>query len=149
MAMPDAAPEVAQDTARREVAIGAVGSFPVGAFKIVLAARREIGVLRARDGAWHAFRNWCPHRGAPVCRGKLTGTMLPSRPGELAWGLDDGVIRCPWHGYEFEVASGRRPFIESRMRLRKYPVRIDGDQVIVDLSPQSSTGSPGDEGGST
>jgi nitrite reductase (NADH) small subunit len=120
------------------VALGRVEEFPVGAFRILAVSGREIGVLRAADGRWHAFRNWCPHRGAPICRGKLTGTTLPSAPGALAWGLEASVLRCPWHGYEFDVASGRRPFVESRMQLRKYPVVVEGGVVHVDLSPRRS-----------
>ena len=56
---------------------------------------REIGIYRSSDGSLRAFRNFCPHRGAPVCQGEVRGTMLPSEPDVLDYGLEGRVLRCP------------------------------------------------------
>ena len=55
--------------------------------------------------------------------------MLPAAPGTLAWGREGEILRCPWHGFEFEMATGARPFVESRMRLRVYPARIEDGEI--------------------
>lgn len=121
------------------VNLGKADAFPVGKVQIVQAGRREIGVVRRADGTVQAVRNWCPHKGAPICRGQLTGTTLPGPPGTLTWGHDGEILRCPWHGFEFFIANGKAPYTGTSMRLRVYPARIEQGEIIVDLSPQRSS----------
>jgi len=122
------------------VSIGRAEEFPMGELRIVAAGGRSIGVVRRADGTVDAVRNWCPHKGTEVCRTKLTGTMLPGPPGSLEWGHEGQIIRCPWHGFEFDIRTGRRPYSDSTMRLRVYPARIEDGRVLVDLAPQRSSG---------
>jgi nitrite reductase/ring-hydroxylating ferredoxin subunit len=131
---------------RAEIRIGEVEDFPVGRMRIVLAGTLEIGVIRHADGTFHAMRNRCPHRGAPLCLGRVSGTMLPSAPGELAYGLDHMVVRCPWHGYEFDIATGRGLFGNAGMRLRTYPVALrDGAAHVTLRRASAGTGAEGDQ----
>ena len=116
-----------------QINLGPADTFPLGKVRIVMAGRREIGVVRRPDGRVDAVRNWCPHKGAPICKGPLTGTMLPDAPGSLTWGRDGEILRCPWHGFEFEIATGARPYADSRMRLRVYPARIENGEIWVDI----------------
>jgi nitrite reductase/ring-hydroxylating ferredoxin subunit len=102
------------------------------AFTLVSVAGSEIGIVRSADG-FHAVRNWCPHRGAPVCRGWITGTMLPSAPGDLDWGLDGRVLRCPWHRWEFDLHTGQALFDIDRRRLITYAVSEVGDCLEIEL----------------
>ena len=65
-----------------------------GERKIVEAGTRTIGVFNV-NGAFHAIHNQCPHQNAPLCRGIIIGTTLPSQPGEYIWAKDGEVLRCP------------------------------------------------------
>ena len=121
-----------------DVNVGPADTFPVGEFRIVTIGRREIGVLRRGDGRVHAVRNRCPHKGAPMCRFKPTGTMIPGPPGTLEWGHEGDILRCPWHGFEFHIESGARPYADSAMRLRVYPARIEQGEIIIDMRPLRS-----------
>lgn len=121
-----------------EVNLGPADEFPVGEFRIITVGRREIGVLRREDGRVQAVRNWCPHKGAPMCKFKPTGTMVPGPPGSLEWAHDGDILRCPWHGFEFHIESGLRPYTDSRMRLRIYPARIEQGNVWIDMRAQTS-----------
>lgn len=107
---------------------------PIGEFRIVTMGGREIGVIRLPDGTVSAVRNVCPHRGAPVCRGTVSGTFVPSEPGKLTYDRDGWVLRCPWHGWEFDLQSGRRMFGSSTTRgarLTTYEMEeIDGEIVM-------------------
>jgi nitrite reductase (NADH) small subunit len=114
------------------VRVGAVADFPEGKFTILDVEGREIGVAPV-DGRWYAARNVCPHHGAPVCAGKIGGTMMPSEPGELVFDLAGKIVRCPWHRWEFSLDSGRVLFTDEPGRLRMYKVVIEGDQVFIDL----------------
>src|SRR5689334_19018992 len=118
-------------SARETVDVGALEDFPVGSFRVVRLGRQEVGVLRLADDSLHALRNVCPHAGAPLCRGQVGGTMLPSRPGELDFADDVLVIRCPWHAWEFDLKTGEPLYTGTRGRVRVFPVAcVDGRVVI-------------------
>ncbi|TLS53310.1 Rieske 2Fe-2S domain-containing protein [Paenibacillus antri] len=87
---------------------------------IVAANGMEIGIFYV-DGRFYAYRNMCPHAGAPVCVGHVTDTRLPSQVYEYQVGLEGQVLRCPWHGWEFDLKNGRHLADES-IRLRSFEV---------------------------
>ncbi len=63
-----------------------------------------------------AFRNRCPHQQLP-----LEGA---------SYDPDTGRLRCPWHQYTFDVASGQCVH-EADCCLEAFPVRVEGTQVWV------------------
>ncbi len=99
-------------------------AFRVGGVQIVLC--------RTRD-AFHALRDLCPHHGAHLSQGRLTGTNLPSAVGELVYGRDGEVLRCPRHGWEIDVLSGRSLHDPERKRVKVYRVVEQGDDVLVEM----------------
>src|SRR5712672_522150 len=66
---------------------------------------RSIGLIKSNDKIY-AVRNVCPHKGAPVCKGTIRGTMLPSEPWRFVFGLENQILQCPWHGWEFDLETG-------------------------------------------
>jgi nitrite reductase (NADH) small subunit len=126
-------------TTSNEISAGRAADFPEDAFRIVTVAGREIGIARRADGKVHAVRNWCPHKGAPICKSAISGTMLPGAPGTLTFGMAGEVVRCPWHGFEFKIDTGERLFSQGRAGLRVYPARIDKGEILIDLGPRRSS----------
>ncbi len=116
---------------RKRIRVGRVEDFPIGRFRIVTADEVEIGVVRLANGAVHAVRNRCPHKGAPICKGILGGTWPPSPVGELAFERDGEVLTCPWHGYEYDLDTGLELYQERPTRLRKYEVAVENGAVFV------------------
>ncbi len=94
---------------------------------------KSVGVFKIGDRLY-AVRNVCPHKQAPLCRGTVGGTMLPSRPGELEFGLEDRVLKCPWHGWEFDLETGQCLFGVSGRRVKTYPVRADEGHIYVETA---------------
>ena len=78
-----------------------------------------------------AVRNWCPHKGAPICRGIVGGTWPPSTHDALQYDREGEVLVCPWHGFEYDLHTGKEMFGTGLTRLRMYPVTVEGDQVFV------------------
>ena len=112
--------------------VGAVDEFAVGAWKLVHVDGRELGVYNRGDRLF-AVRNRCPHEGAPLCLEALRGTMVPSAPGTYTSGLEGRVLTCPWHGWEFDIETGKMVFGTGEARLRRYPVEIEDRAVFVVL----------------
>jgi 3-phenylpropionate/trans-cinnamate dioxygenase ferredoxin subunit len=52
---------------------------------------------------------------------------LPSPPGEYVWARDGEILRCPWHGWEFDITTGRSIFNPHRTRVRAYEVTVEPD----------------------
>ena len=97
---------------------------PPGERKIVDVAGRSIGIFNV-EGTLHAIKNRCPHQGAELCRGTVSGTMLPAAPGEYKYGLEGRVLRCPWHFWEFDITTGKMIFVPGKMRVKTYEVNVE------------------------
>jgi nitrite reductase/ring-hydroxylating ferredoxin subunit len=122
-------------------AVARVSEIPPGQRKIVELVGRSIGVFNV-GGHFYAVRNQCPHQGAPLCRGSIQGTAAASLPGEYRWEREGEILRCPWHGWEFDITSGRSVFNPHKVRVRRYDVTLrvdDEDEERVDTYSVSIT----------
>ncbi|MBD3942093.1 Rieske 2Fe-2S domain-containing protein [Microbacterium sp. NEAU-LLC] len=88
----------------------------------------EIGLYRVGEGIV-AWRNVCPHEAAPVCRGPIAGTRLESAVHEYKYGRHQEVVRCPWHGWEFDLRDGAHLAAGSNARLRGFGVEVRDGRV--------------------
>jgi len=122
--------------------IGPLDQFPAGLITIVKAAGREIGVVNM-DSRLYAIRNVCPHQSGPLCRGKLAYRLAPSEPGSIEFLLTRLVVTCPWHGWEFDVETGRALYDDS-MRVATYPIEVVSGRVVVTLEPSRLTSAGSD-----
>lgn len=118
-----------------EYPVGKITDFTDGWRRIVTTDDGPIGVF-AHDGVIYAYRNVCPHQGGPVCEGRLVA-RVEEEVGELGrlgpGRYSDEVMHivCPWHGMEFDVATGRS-WSDRRLRLRRYEiVEKDGEVYVV------------------
>ena len=131
----------------RSVVVARADEIGPGERKIVEIGGRSIGVFNI-DGAYYALRNRCPHQGGPLCAGFQLGALSSSGPGEYDYNGAGKIIRCPWHGWEFDIKTGRSWFDPERTRVRSYraevqagplpdaetyPAHRDGPYVVVDL----------------
>ena len=118
---------------RDPVRVCAVDELPDGSSRIVGAGTLSIGVFNV-DGSYFAFLNRCPHAGAPLCRGRVTGLAVARGPGfDIEWTRDRELLRCPWHAWEFELATGRS-ISDPRIRAKTYRVRVEDGEILVDIA---------------
>lgn len=106
------------------------GELPPGSTRIVELRGRSVGVYNV-EGELYALRNVCPHHGAPLCLGEVTGRMLPSEPHVYDYGEENTVLRCPWHGYEFRLSDGRSILRPDKLRVRPYRIEVEDGDVVV------------------
>ena len=118
---------------KKQIDIGEASAFVAGQFRIVDVNGREIGVTRLPTGELRAVRNVCPHKGAPVCLGTIGGTWPPCEPGEMKYERDGEVLVCPWHGFEFDLNTGRELYQPEGTKLLMFPVSEQDGRVLVTL----------------
>jgi nitrite reductase/ring-hydroxylating ferredoxin subunit len=103
--------------------VAAADEIPPGGRKIVDVAGRSIGVFNV-GGELFALRNRCPHQGGPLCEGRLAGFVDAPVPGEIRYSRAGEILRCPWHGWEYDVRTGQSYFRPAAVRVRSYPVDV-------------------------
>jgi len=109
--------------------VGKVSELPPGERKIVEVQGRSIGVFNVH-GTYYALRNSCPHQAAPLCLGAIKGMTMPSKPGEYVWAREGEILRCPWHGWEFDLTSGRSVCNPHKTRVKTYEVTVEEDASV-------------------
>ena len=67
------------------------------------------------EGTIHALSNYCTHSKCYLHNGKLKGT----------------VVTCPCHFAEFDVTTGAVLSPPAKEPLLKYPVRVEGDGIVI------------------
>ena len=115
---------------KRQFEIGPADLEP-GQRRIIEVDGKSIGLFNV-NGAYYALLNRCPHMAGKLCEGPVTGTTLYARPANYKYGRKNELIRCGWHGWEFEIESGRC-LVDDRMRARKYPVTQKDGQLILHI----------------
>jgi nitrite reductase/ring-hydroxylating ferredoxin subunit len=121
--------------ARQRYRICPVDQIPEGGGVLAALGEREVGVFNYQ-GRLLAYDNRCLHQGGPVCSGELLGaTRLELDAGKEAVGavLDETQMRlvCPWHGWEYDLATGEAAH-DRRRRLRRFDVTVEDGVVYVE-----------------
>jgi len=110
--------------------VAAVADIPPGGCKLVEVAGRAVVVFNL-GGEFFALNNRCPHRGGSLCQGRLTGLVQSDQPGEYRYSRRGEIIRCPWHGWEFDIRTGRSWCDPQRLRVRQYDVAVEPGARLV------------------
>src|ERR1700685_2148955 len=91
---------------RMKVVVGKVSDFEAGDRKIIDVHGQSIGVSRVGD-QFYALRNRCPHQFGPLCVGTLAPRAISSGPGDVRMDSGPPLLACPWHGWEYDIATGQ------------------------------------------
>lgn len=95
------------------VKMATLDELPPGSGKEVEYEGRIYALFNA-GGTITAIDGICPHQGGPLAEGALEGTM----------------VTCPWHGWQFDVCTGKTP-LGARIKQAVYEVKVEGQDVLV------------------
>lgn len=70
------------------------------------------------DGVIYAFGDSCRHEGGPLSAGVLI----------------EHTVTCPWHGWTYDVRTGKSIIPPVGLRVPTYPVHIEGDAIFVEIA---------------
>jgi nitrite reductase/ring-hydroxylating ferredoxin subunit len=99
------------------VRIARAGEIPPGASRGFHVGRYEVAVFNI-DGTFYAIENSCPHQGGPLAEGWLEGPL----------------VTCPWHGWCFDVRSGKMTLGEFA-RVPRFELHVSGEEIYVATEP--------------
>jgi nitrite reductase/ring-hydroxylating ferredoxin subunit len=108
---------------------------PVGSAKCVSLGSQRLAIFNV-GGAYYGIGNRCPHSGGPLCEGIITGALEYLGDRVVRWGRDGEIVRCPWHGWEFDITTGIS-ITEPGLRVPSYPVSVVEGALVVDLKDSS------------
>ncbi len=111
--------------------VAAVAEIPPGSRKIVVVRGREIGVFNL-GGAFFALSNYCPHQGGQLCRGTMVGLVTSREPGRFEYGRAGEMLKCPWHGWEFDIRTGQSWCDPEGTRARAYKAGVEVGAALVE-----------------
>lgn len=87
--------------------------------RVMTVTAGHTGICLANfEGKICALNNKCPHQGGPLGEGSI----------------ENGLLRCPWHGWDFHPCTGLAPGFDDGVET--YPTKIDGDTVYVGLDEE-------------
>jgi nitrite reductase/ring-hydroxylating ferredoxin subunit len=98
-----------------KIRVASIDEVPPGTGMEIAVGSRLIALFNV-DGAFFAVDGICPHAGGPLADGTLCGS----------------IVTCPWHGWQFDVATGRH-CLNERLQQFVYPVSVEGGEVFVDV----------------
>jgi nitrite reductase/ring-hydroxylating ferredoxin subunit len=98
------------------VCVARVTDIPVGQGRLVEDGSIAVAVFNAGGGRFHAVSALCPHEDGPLAEGWLEG---------------DTVV-CPWHGFDFDVATGACRVADD-LSIGVYRTRVSDGVVEVEL----------------
>jgi nitrite reductase/ring-hydroxylating ferredoxin subunit len=98
------------------VPVARASEIPVGQGAYVERNGLGLAVFNAGGGRFYALGPTCPHEDGPLSEG---------------W-LEASAVVCPWHGFDFDVATGRCG-VDPDLSVPVYAVRVQDDVVEVDL----------------
>ena len=110
--------------------VATVGEVAPGTSKLVSVKGREIGVFNIK-GEYFALANTCPHEGAALCKGKLVGLAESDEPGKYRLTRQGELLKCPWHGWEFDVRTGQSWCDPENTYVRQYAVSVEGGEQLL------------------
>lgn len=101
--------------------VAKAADIPPNTRKLVIVKGRPIVVFNL-NGEWFGLLNRCPHQGGNLCKGRQVGLVRADSPGNYVYSREGEIIRCPWHGWEFDIRTGRSICRPNSVKVRSFDV---------------------------
>jgi nitrite reductase/ring-hydroxylating ferredoxin subunit len=103
---------------------------PPGTRKVVDVGARSVVIFNIAGELFGLLRR-CPHQGGDLSQGRLIGLVQSNVPGQYCLSRCGEILRCPWHGWEFDVRTGQSWCDPARIKTRSYEVGLEAGQTLI------------------
>lgn len=111
--------------------VASVSDVPAaGNVKVTIKGRPII--IFEQDSEYYALMDRCPHQGASLSQGARVGLSVSDKPGEISLVRQGEIVRCPWHGWEFDIKTGQSHCDPANTRIRKFNVHVMEGKSLTD-----------------
>lgn len=100
-----------------EIRVADTEAVPEGKGIVVNVEGKQLAIFRYQ-GEFFALDETCPHRGGPLHEGPI----------------QEGVVACPWHLWQFNLKTGLSP-VNPLSKVQVYKTRVEGNDVLVEIVP--------------
>jgi 3-phenylpropionate/trans-cinnamate dioxygenase ferredoxin subunit len=104
--------------------VARVEDVPPGSHRKVSVKGRDIALFNL-GGEFFALGDTCPHESGSLCAGRIVGLAESDEPGQYRLSRPGEFIKCPWHGWEFDIRTGQSWCDPAKSRTRMYDARIE------------------------
>lgn len=115
---------------RMWVDIGAIADVPPQGARVLRTQNGCVAIFRTTSGEVYALDDRCPHKGGPLSQGIVHGA----------------AVTCPLHNWVIALDSGRAQGADVG-RVRTYPVKVDGERLLIDAAALARRSEAGQEDG--
>ena len=98
-----------------EIRVSETEAVPEGKGIVVNVEGKQLAIFRYQ-GEFFALDETCPHRGGPLHEGLI----------------QEGVVACPWHLWQFNLKTGLSP-VNPLSKAQAYKTRVEGNNVLVEI----------------
>ena len=102
------------------IEVARLSDVPAGQVREVVAGEHIVALANV-EGEIFAVDGICAHQGGPVGKGQLTGCL----------------VTCPWHGWQYDVRSGRQP-LHASVKWATFQVRVERDTILLHIDSSST-----------
>lgn len=95
--------------------VATASEIPVGGSRECVVGDRIVALFHTADG-WFAIDGICAHAGGPIAQGQVSG----------------GIVTCPWHGWQYHLASGQH-CLNARIQQSCFRVEVIDNEVFVEV----------------
>lgn len=110
--------------------VATTDEIPVGGNKVVTLKGRPVVIFNIK-GEYFALLNRCPHEGASLCQGAIVGLVKADEAGQYRFTRHGELLRCPWHGWEFDIRTGQSYFDPSQTFVKSFPVAVEDGGTLA------------------
>jgi nitrite reductase/ring-hydroxylating ferredoxin subunit len=131
--------------------VARAADLPPGGKLLVTAGRRALCLFNL-GGAFFALADRCPHAGGSLAEGRISGIVMSDGPGDYRLARAGEMVKCPFHGWEFDIRTGQSWCDPKSTRARafatetvtgsellkgpyvaeSFPVNVEGAYVVVE-----------------
>lgn len=115
---------------RERFVVARVEEVPPGRAKLVTARGRDIALFNV-GGEFFALADRCPHEGASLCRGQIVSLVESDEPGTYRVSRPGEFVRCPWHGWEFDIRTGQSWCDPRFTKVRRFDVTVAAGEEVA------------------
>ncbi|WP_425033615.1 Rieske (2Fe-2S) protein [Pelagibacterium sp.] len=107
-----------------------VDEIPTGSRKRVTIKGRDIVIFNL-DGEFFALLDKCPHEGASLSCGVTVGLLESERPGHYTYSRQGEMVRCPWHGWEYDIRTGQSYCSPDDIKVKQFKVEVGSGEELA------------------